>query len=120
MLPPTLGLVVSMSGDSPMTVTVSSIAPTASVRLMVSVVPTGRIKPLRSIVRKPGSLANLVASRRELRRQIGSLFAGNHLSQDSRFFVGHDNRDARENGALLIRDLSGNFRCALLGEHRYC
>src|SRR5439155_5033627 len=46
--------------------------------------------------------------------------ARGHLPEDPRFFIGHDNRDARENRALFIRDPSGNFRCALLGERRYC
>ena len=46
-----------MIGESPVTVTDSASEPIAIVRLTVRVVPTATIRPLRSKVRKPSSLA---------------------------------------------------------------
>ena len=57
MLPPSLDVVVSMSGASPVTVTVSCSVEGAICRLIVAVWPTRRLTPWRFTVLKPVSEA---------------------------------------------------------------
>jgi hypothetical protein len=114
-LPPTVALVVSTSGDWPVTVTLSSMPPTGSERSIVSVVPTSSTRWLRSMVRNPVSLAgDGVAAGRELGSRVTTFHAADQIARGAGFLVPDDDRGAGRTAPCVSVTSTADLRGALL------
>ena len=61
---------------------------------------------------------NAVTPWNELRREVATVRAGRHLTEDPGLLVGDDDRHAGKRAALFVGRLSADFGCALLSEER--